>query len=453
MTRPLFAAVLLVLAVRIGVLLAPGALVADPDGYRAVAENVRDCGTFGRGDVPTAYRPPLYPLMLVPLVALGENSRWAIAALHLAMGLATVGLTYDLGRRLGLGNASVLAALLVGLDPILLAQSAQVMTETLATLLAVAALVLLARLVQRPTVARAAAAGVVFGLAPLCRPTFLPWVALVGLALVAASLLVRLGRRRSPESTATPDRASSPPPLRPLTAAVFLAAVAAVLAPWAIRNYLQFGRPIGTTTHGGYTLLLANNPGFYEFLRSGQWEEVWNADEFNREFFAQTPETTPTAELARDRLAYDWARQSIEHDPGTFAYSCLVRVGRLWNPLPHRVTVNESTARCTMRRAVGLWYVAEYVLAAIGLAAGVRRFRRSGRVAATCVAAAGFLVLTFTAAHTFYWTDMRMRAPLMPLVALAAAWGATRLVRRPDTSNRCHPNVDAASRRVIRPGA
>ena len=33
------------------------------------------------------------------------------------------------------------------------------------------------------------------------------------------------------------------------------------------------------------------------------------------------------------------------------------------------------------------------------------------------------LVACLTAVHTFYWTDMRMRAPLMPVVALAAAGG------------------------------
>jgi hypothetical protein len=32
--------------------------------------------------------------------------------------------------------------------------------------------------------------------------------------------------------------------------------------------------------------------------------------------------------------------------------------------------------------------------------------------------------LTFTAVHAVYWSDMRMRAPLMPFVALLAARGA-----------------------------
>jgi hypothetical protein len=40
------------------------------------------------------------------------------------------------------------------------------------------------------------------------------------------------------------------------------------------------------------------------------------------------------------------------------------------------------------------------------------------------------LCLSFTAVHTFYWTDLRMRAPLMPFVALVAAAGLAWLTAR-----------------------
>ena len=49
------------------------------------------------------------------------------------------------------------------------------------------------------------------------------------------------------------------------------------------------------------------------------------------------------------------------------------------------------------------------------------------------------LILNFTLVHLFYWSNMRMRAPLVPLIALVAARGIAglfRLVnrRRPDPS-------------------
>ena len=37
----------------------------------------------------------------------------------------------------------------------------------------------------------------------------------------------------------------------------------AVLLPWAVRNALVLAEPIITTTHGGYTLALANNEVYY----------------------------------------------------------------------------------------------------------------------------------------------------------------------------------------------
>ena len=64
----------------------------------------------------------------------------------------------------------------------------------------------------------------------------------------------------------------------------------ALLSPWAIRNQLQFGRPIVTTTHGGYTLLLANNPEFYQWLRAGPWGSVWRADQFDAEWNRRKPQ-------------------------------------------------------------------------------------------------------------------------------------------------------------------
>ena len=32
-----------------------------------------------------------------------------------------------------------------------------------------------------------------------------------------------------------------------------------------------------------------------------------------------------------------------------------------------------------------------------------------------------FVILNFTAVHLFYWSNMRMRAPIIPLIALVAA--------------------------------
>jgi hypothetical protein len=435
------------LLVRVGVLLVtPDALRADPDGYRALAENLRDYGTFGHGDTPTAYRPPLYPLMLLPCVLAHRFSGFAIAAVHVALGIGAVWLTYHLGHRWGLSpskrdhhlrrDVPALAALLVAADPILLRQSTLIMNETLSALLALAALAALdwagkrregvsppltadRRAALRPAgheprtanhgaLARllpTLVAGALTGAASLCRPTFLPWAVLAGLLLPFASWPAgRFGRLRSALTVQ----------------AAFFAGVAIALLPWVVRNLATFGRPIFTTTHGGYTLLLANNPFFYEHLRHGRRGSVWDAEELDRWRMANGQWRMANGEWRMDRVAYAQACRTITENPGTFCWSCLVRLGRLWSPLPHQLSERETLAGRLARYAVGVWYAAELGFALFGLILVLRGdSRRNWREAV-------LLVLVFSAVHTLYWTDMRMRAPLMPAVALAAAAGVLR---------------------------
>jgi hypothetical protein len=410
-------------------LLTPEALQADPDGYRQLAENLVEHGTFGQGETPTAYRPPLYPLALASGAALGSHWRTAIAVLHILLGVATVWLVLLLGRWWKLGDRrAVAAAILVACDPILLNQSTQVMTETMAAFLVVAGLLTLTWTDRSPTLVRNVVAGAALALGALCRPTLLPYAILVGVTL--GMLRMTHLRCASPRL----DGAAQPHGAR-LNAWQFVAALGAfalgmsvVLSPWALRNQMQFGRPIVTTTHGGYTLLLANNPEFYQWLRFGRWGDVWKADRFN----AAWQQRKPRDELLADRLAYHDAWQTIRDEPGTFVRASMVRLGRFWSPLPHQVVADETPLRRLARHGVALWYTVEFFLAIAGtwfiLKAPGRLSMRIPWLQAL------LLVVSMTAIHTLFWTDMRMRAPLMPVVALAAAAGWPRTSRESASS-------------------
>ena len=408
--RDLLILLVLALFVRGGFLLAtPHALESDPDAYHSLAENLWGQGVFGHGEHPTAYRPPLYPLVIAPLLALDEWSTAAIGVLHVLLGMAAVVLVYHLGYRWGLDRLSVVSAALVAIDPLLLMQSTLVMTETLATFLAIAALLGITAAAERPAPARAGLAGGAAGLAVLCRPTFLPWMVVCALAL--PWFADRWG-----------DRAK-------LFAAFTLAATV-VLSPWVVRNQLWFGRPIAGTTHGGYTLLLANNPWYYEHLRVAPWRTVWTADELERWWLTQASRSTPAEELRADRLAYEHAKETIRRHPQTFLYASLLRVGGLWSPLPHQVDPQEGRAERLARYAVCAWYVAEFALALLGLATVLRLSTLDARLSASWRSTwmwGILLVLVFTGVHSLYWSNIRMRAPLMPIVAMAAAAGIARL--------------------------
>lgn len=379
------------------------ALTRDPDAYRLIAENLAQRGTYSRSGpaappVPTAFRPPLYPLLLAATARHGRVSPPQVAVIHVVLGTLTTVATWWLARAWGLGRASWCAAALVAVDPILLYQSAEVMTETLATFGAVAGLLSLTWWGRRATGATAALAGGVLGLAILCRPTALVWAALCGLFLLVRRPS-RTGRRQL---------------------AVCLLALGGVLAPWGWRNLRATGHFTVTTTHGGFTLLLANNPYFYEHLRVAPWGSLWDGQQLlpllrGDRHPTSSPDGPRESESDTDRRCYALARRAIREEPGMFAWSSLLRVGALWSPLPRQVDPPESWRGRGGRWLVALWYAGVMALAVVGAWRRGRSWLRPPWVWA------GLFVLALTAVHAVYWTNMRMRAPAMPIVALLAA--------------------------------
>ncbi len=436
----------------------------DPDAYTAIAQTLAQTGVFGLTaadgtPTATAFRPPLYPAILsglsLAIIAVSgdfadplavENLhayRVVVAALHWLLGLLTVAATYhaashmlrrhaSLAGEIPLQRAAAIAALLVAIDPILLQSSTRVMTETLATALAALALLAWALLAEQlqpaanaaspaqpnaagRRLAAALALGVILGLAYLCRPTFIVWTALLAGYLAAWAVLARR--------------------LRPLGVALPLVLATVVLVGgWTLRNHRHFGQAIWATTHGGYTLLLGNNPPFYRYLQErslgiawnpqfffDRWEDRTLADPREPEFWApertiladqRWQETQPgPGEVAQDRLAYETAKMTIRHDPNGFVRACLYRVSRLWSPLPLRHGGPVSAAIV----AVTIFYSVVMLSVMLGLIMLRRQLLQPTWAASLC------LVLALVAVHAVYWTDMRMRAPAIPVLAMLAA--------------------------------
>ncbi|MFP6671100.1 MAG: hypothetical protein VB857_06770, partial [Pirellulaceae bacterium] len=74
-------------------------LTRDDDNYGEIATNLRQQSVFGLGQqtaTPTAFRPPLYPLLLAVTMIYEEITPLQIAQLHLILGLATILLVYQL---------------------------------------------------------------------------------------------------------------------------------------------------------------------------------------------------------------------------------------------------------------------------------------------------------------------------------------------------------------------
>lgn len=421
---------------------------------------------------PTAYRPPLYPAFLAlaiipdliggkPLDQVRLNS-FVVIGFHILLGLITIGLMYYIAWRLDV-RWGWIPALAVAADPILLYWGGQMMTETLITMLAVWAWALYLMLVRpnlgevgrrlfgmRMSLRISLLLGLVLGLAVLTRPTMLPWA-----VLMIASLSLR--------GNDAGNRVSM------ITAALIVMSL--VNAGWMVRNKQLLGKPIWTTTHGGYTLLLANNPSLYEHFETVGPGRNWDAEEFHKlwamrnsadpkkpEFWEVEVPSEPVKEpnideLKDDRRAQEVAITTIKSKPETFVKSCVYRAGWLWALFPYvkqepeanttdsQAPAGELTDKQTESSAsqpaktdrkisswsqfapqnpqqwiIGGWYALWFVMALLGVF--WLREALTSRVWLMPV----LLVLTLTAIHMIYWSNMRMRAPLMPVVYMLACW-------------------------------
>ncbi|WP_162006568.1 ArnT family glycosyltransferase [Roseimaritima sediminicola] len=402
-------------------------IAIDVDAYRRLAEGFAATGVFGglgeQGDVhPTAFRPPLYPILLSAFVSEGRWNDSAVLWMHLALGLFSVLGTYRLGASLLPLRAAWAAGLVVAVDPILLVHSASVMTETLAVALVVLSWNLWHRAVsaeegQGGGPVRRWAWSLALSLslvaAFFCRPTFLVWA-----GLLVAYLLWRA--RRAPRRGAL------------ITAGTVFVALAVAVGFWTLRNQRHFGAPIWATSHGGYTLLLGNNPLFYQYLREGRFGTAWDAEPFHRAW-TQRYEDDPTEpgfwqrnaeadltpvgvvdEVADDALAYEAAKATIRRQPAMFLWSSVVRLGRLWSPLPLATAERQGAARWI----VALWYIAVLLAALWGL---WRLWGRGRGVWHPTWLAGVLLCVALSGVHAVYWSNLRMRAPAMPVIALLAA--------------------------------
>ena len=89
-----------------------GLLADDPDAYFQLGGNLARTGTLG-WTTPTAYRAPLYPILIAACASSGLDARIALAFVQFALGVATCLLVYALALRFELGRAALLAPLLV----------------------------------------------------------------------------------------------------------------------------------------------------------------------------------------------------------------------------------------------------------------------------------------------------------------------------------------------------
>ncbi len=330
-----------------------------------------------------------------------ERARIAVAILGAAMVL----LVYLLGSRLGGPGVGLLAALGAAIYPTFLDNNGQLLSEPIAAFTLVAAVL---AFFWASDEGRSPWAwllpGALLGATALTRPEYLAFAAVF--ALLA---LVRVGRQRSWR-------------LGVASSVLLVAAFAAVLAPWTVRNYVVLDRFVPVTTGGGKALFVATYlPGNgrqlqvkralikrYTGDRYVSPEEVRDTEMKNLldKVARKYPELERDAALAR--IGRENFRKYFSERP--FAYMRMVAT-KMWN-------VWRRGSGPTMR-APG-WIAFHYAIVALALLGlAVLAWRRRWEALLLALLIGGITVL-----GGLLLAVPRRNVPLMPLVLALAAAGA-----------------------------
>jgi 4-amino-4-deoxy-L-arabinose transferase-like glycosyltransferase len=426
--------------------------VYDAAAYAAIAENLATGDGFTVGPAatqPSSNYSPGLPLFVAGLyeVTSGEYERLARVVLAL-IGALAVWFAYLIGRRLGralnqpdsseVGPATVWPALLGGLAvaiyPALLEYQGMLMSEPLAaTLLSGGVLAVLWAWDQGASWSRWLLAGALFGALALVRPEYLAIGGLIAVIIFA--------------------REAGDDWRRSLTrAAVFLAALVVVVAPWTARNAVALDRFVPISTGGGQVLfagtylpsdgdpekvgaeVVARNPGLFrphDSLRL-RLEQILARLAADRHPGMETDQAL--SKLGKEQL---W--DGVSEEPAEYAGFVATKVWRIWSQGPRDV----------MQEPV--WKVLHWALVAFGLL-GLAILAWLRRWEALLL---GTIFLAITALSALLVASPRRVLVLVPLLAalasVAIAWVGVHLLNWPGYRRANSANAPATPSSLGRP--
>lgn len=212
--------------------------------YNTLATNLVDGNGYtgndhmiARAGEPTVFYGPVFPLYLAFIYTLFGKHIPVVQFSHMALALLTVVLVYMLGARLFGRVTGAIAAFIFAASPNIVYYNFKVLSETLYIFIEVLVLIAMVALLQRdrPALRMLAGAGLLFGLAYLCRQTVI--------AVLFVFIPVFLARFRDIGLSYLWQ-----------SLAVFIGVALLVVSPWVVRNYLVFDQIIAGTTTGPTTL-------------------------------------------------------------------------------------------------------------------------------------------------------------------------------------------------------
>lgn len=342
------------------------------------------------GVLPGAEHPPLTSVLVTPASLLPQPEFWQRATLT-AIGIAVIPLVALLGRAVGGRVAGLLAAALAAGYPNLWLSDSLVMSETVTVCMVVVVLLLAVRHGDRFTWSTAAALGATIGLAGHARSEL----------LLYAPLLAFVGVRSRPVR----DWAAR-------SGVVTLVAVLMV-TPWIAFNSSRFHTFVAMSTNEGSTWLGANCPPTYSGPAMGGWILDCLED-------PEPPVGENTAErsVRRRSMAFTYIGDHAARVPLVVG----ARVLRAADLFGLSENVRADAAEERPRWAIWLGMICWWLLAPLA-ALGLWRMRPGVRWVMS-VPVIGVLAVTVV-----FYGSHRLRAPLEPVVVVAAGCALATVLR------------------------
>lgn len=372
---------------------------ADPITYDQIASNI----VAGKGfsgasfyyppgtDVPTSFWDPLYPYFLAAVYRSFGHSIPAVRVVQAIIGAVSVAMAWHVGRRLAGPAVGLLTAAILAGYPFLLYYTGQLLTETLFIGLILATVAAGIEAMRTGRLAWFLGLGLAGGLAAMGRAeafaftlAYVPWCAW-------------FAPRRDGRTWA-------------IALAVGWLAAGATLAPWTIRNSVQFGRPIITTTKLGYNLYKYYHPQ----MTSDQTVRV-----------VPFPEMEELDEPARAALLERLGIAFMREDPSRTARFMVAKFLLLFKLTPS----NDAT------RGYALVSIMSFGVLLPFMAAGAAMVLMRGRL---WWPVAGYVAFS-VASKTAVFAGIRLRMQVEPFLVLFAAVAITSLMQA--TINRFAPQA------------
>ena len=375
----------------------PERLVGDEPGFDYMArELLRGLGFTWPG------RVPLYPIWLALIYLLSGGSYQAVPYFQILLGLATIYLTFILGRRIFNTTAGLIGAAWVAMSYVSISSGLHLLSEALYAPVLLMTLLTFWDALHDPTPKRFIWAGAWLGVSNLVRPTLLlfpMFIAVLMFSLVSKREAFRYGL-------------------------IYLASSVVIITPWLIHNTIRYKAffPLQTSN----AILWQGSPEYYHLIKDQgySYQQIWSEILYGPGWRELDPNS-----VEGDRYWTRRALQSIAAEPVLYLRFATEKIFTFWLGDPEADWGGMSIFSLQGLRKIGFTYrdaiqvmIARMIpiFALIGLIV-VRQNGGAPKWRALIPVLA--LLLYFTIVHALTHAEARLSEPLQPflLIILAGA--------------------------------